>query len=239
MGTPLTSVSNLHHVNVKHTCSICDIKKLLLKTSDIDKQSSEITNAIKCRGPFLPGDRVYKSGEPLNAIYAVTSGSVKTETITYEGYIQTTGFHLRGEIFGIEALGETHHVYDAYAIERTWLCELSISSLNSLCQQHPKTLNDLFKLIGRHARTHLNLINVRGRTADQRILDFLGDLSERLLERQQTACDELTLPMIKEDIANYLGLTPETVSRSLRRLDEAGHIHYKGKTFRLAAAHSK
>lgn len=235
MGTPLTSISNFHKVNVKHTCSICDIKKLLLKTSITDKQSSEITNAIKCRGPFLPGDRIYQNGEPLNAIYAVTSGSVKTETITYEGYIQTTGFHLRGEIFGIEALGESNHVYDAYAIERTWLCEFSIASLNNLCQQHPKALNDLFMLIGRHTRTHLNLINIRGRTADQRILDFLGNLSGRLLERQQSVYDELPLPMIKEDIANYLGLTPETVSRSLRRLDEGGKIHYTGKTFRLGS----
>lgn len=218
---------------MKHTCSVCDIRKILLDTSDDKKASPELFNEIKCSGPFLPGDPIYKSGDLLTTIYAVTSGSVKTEKINYEGFIQATGFFLRGEVFGYEALGENHHVYDAYAVERTWLCELSITALNSICLKSPSSLNRLFKLMGQHNRTHLNLTSVCGRTADQRIFDFLSNLSERLQKQKCAANNELLLPMAKEDIANYLGITPETISRSLRRLDKAGLINYKGKTFSI------
>jgi len=234
MDTPST-LPRPHILTTKHTCSVCDIRRLLLDASNGEKLPPEFASEIKCRGPFLPGDLIYKSGDPLTTIYAVTSGSIKTETINYEGYIQATGFYLRGEVFGYEALGENQHAYDAYAIERTWLCELSTTALNSICLENPQSLSRLFKLMSQHNRAHLSLTSVCGRTADQRIFDFLCNLSDRLLRQKCTTNNELFLPMAKEDIANYLGITPETISRSLRRLDKAGLITYKGKMFSIVS----
>ncbi len=234
MDTPSTP-SQPHILKTKHTCSVCDIRRLLLDASNDENLPPTLACEIKCRGPFLPGDPIYKSGDPLTTIYAVTSGCIKTETINYEGYIQATGFYLRGEVFGYEALGENQHAYDAYAIDRTWLCELPMTALNSICLQNPRSLSRLFKLISQHNRAHLSLTSVCGRTADQRIFDFLCNLSERLQRQKCAVLNELSLPMTKEDIANYLGITPETISRSLRRLDKAGLITYKGKMFSIVA----
>jgi CRP/FNR family transcriptional regulator len=220
-------------LDTKHTCGVCDIRNLLPNIANGKQVPPELSKEIKCKGPFLPGDIIYKSGDPLTTIYAVTSGSVKTETVNYEGFIQATGFFLRGEVFGYEALGENQHVYDAYAIERTWLCELSIAALNKVCMQNPPSLTHLFKLMSQHNRTHLSLTSICGRTADQRMFDFLSNLAGRLQRQKCLSNNEQVLPMTKEDIANYLGITPETVSRSLRRLDKAGLISYKGKMFSI------
>lgn len=227
--------SDSRFAQTKHTCKICDIKRLLLCTHPNNSKTPVLSETIKHHGPILPGELIYRTGEPSTSIYAITTGSVKTETITYEGFAQTTGFYLRGELFGCEALGESEHVYDAYAIERTWICELPLTSLENTWQQNPETIHELFRLTSRRSRTYLNLLKTRGRPAEQRIMEFLVDLSNRMQVRHQNSNAEIDLPMNKEDIANYLGITPETVSRGLRSLDKAGLIHSKGKTFSIAS----
>ena len=225
----------LRLVETKHTCNICDIKKLLL-TASIDEQLPTEACNIRCRGPYLPGDRIYTIGDRFNSIYAITSGSVKTEITTIDGSLKVTDFYLRGELFGAEALGETHHVNDAIAMERTWLCELSIEVLENLCQHYPAVLRELFRLLGRrHRNTHLNLVSAPSRTGEQRVFEFLQELAERSQLRQKNSADYIPLPMNKSDIASYLGMSPETLSRILRRLNDARIIQCGKKDFRIVS----
>ncbi len=225
--------SSLRLVEPKHTCGVCDIKKLLSKAGTGDHLPQEGCN-IRCRGPYLPGDRIYTIGDPFRAVYAITSGSVKTELTTVEGSLKVTDFYLRGELFAAEALGESHHVNDAVAMEKTWLCELPIDVLESLCQNHPQVLRELFQLLGRRYRnTHLNLVRAPGRIGEQRVFEFLQEIAERSQRRHHLPSDEIPLPMNKSDIASYLGLTPETLSRILRRLNDTKAIHSGTKSFRI------
>lgn len=228
------NTSRLRLVEASHSCHNCDIRRLLLKIGPGNNQLPEEACAIRCRGPYLPGDYIYRSGDPLTSIYTITSGSVKTEMPSPDGSLQVIDFYLKGELFGAEALGKSTHVNDAIALEKSWICELPVEELDNLCQRYPAMLRELFQMFGSRLRhANMNLLSVRNQASKQRVLNFLLDLADRTKSRRNLVCDEIPLPMSKGDIASYLGITPETLSRRLRRLHDAGIIHNKTYSFIL------
>ena len=228
------SRQGLHLVKAKHACHNCDLRHLLRKTGIEEQQLPDAVCTIRCRGPYQPGDRIYRTGDPLSALYAITSGSVKTEYTTCTGALQVTGFYLRGDLFGAEALGEHSHSDDAIALETAWICELRTPELEDLCAKHPEVMRGLFQILNRRARNDtVHQVNVRKRTTEQRVLGFLQDFAERSRARLTGVEDEIPLPMTKEDMASYLAITPETLSRILRKLDDAGYIQTSVRTYRL------
>ena len=233
MSTPQDTSTRLRVVDSKHTCKICDIRQLMEAAGDAGGLANAAYSA-RCHGPFRPGDYIYRAGDPMKYVYAVTSGTVKSEVATDGDDLQVTGFYLHGDLFGVEALGERHHVNDAIAVERSWICALPVGELEGVCHQHPEALRQLFQLIGarsRHAVTHLYAS--RGVSTEQRVLNFLRDLESRYRDRRHWGQKEIELTMSKEDIANYLAITPETLSRTLRKLQEAGLVENRRKTFTL------
>ena len=229
-----TSKEQIKIVDTKHTCKVCDIRRVLLKTCREGEQLPETVSACLCQGPYLPGDYIYHSGDPADYVYAVTSGTVKCEIPTYNGELYVTGFYLQGELFGADALGEQRHLDNAIVVERSWICALPVKVLEQTCYGHPEALRNLFQLTtarARHAVTHL--FSSRCINVDQRVLNFLYDLETRTRRQRNWASNEIPLTMNKEDIANYLAITPETLSRCLRRLHEAGIIQNGRKSFTL------
>jgi CRP/FNR family transcriptional regulator len=231
-----SNTRGLRLVEASHSCYNCDIRGLLQKVGPGNNQLPKEACAIRCRGPYLPGDYIYRSGDPFASIYAITSGSVKTEIPSSDGSLQIIDFYLKGELFGAEALGKSKHVNDAIALERSWICELPVEELENISQQYPSMLRELLKMLASRLRhANMNLLSVRNQTSEQRILYFLLDLADRTKSRRNLAGDEIPLPMTKGQIASYLGISPETLSRRLRRLHDAGIIHNKTNSFRLLA----
>ncbi len=211
------------------------MRRLFVRSGLTRQRMAELDNlGMRRRGPFEAHERIFRVGDRFRALYVLVTGTVKTEVATREGDLQITGFYLPGEPFGMEAIGGSTYPVDAVAVEKTWVCELPFARLEALCACLPALQHEIFGLLGEQIRSvgHQRLL-VRNLPAQQRILWFLKQLQERVSSRLGEKARQIRLPMPKEDIANFLSLAPETLSRNLIRLERAGVIRNNVRSVEL------
>ena len=161
-------------------------------------------------------------GDASQALYAVHSGCVKSCTPTPDGHEQILGFHLPGELVGLDALEHDNHMCAAVAMETVHVCELPLAQLEEMCHRLPGLPHRILRLIGREvAAKHAMLLLLAKRSAEARLATFLLNLASRFSQRGFSG-KEFNLSMPRDDIANYLGLARETVSRLLTRFQGDG-----------------
>jgi CRP/FNR family nitrogen fixation transcriptional regulator len=160
---------------------------------------------------FGPNEEIFGENEPSDYVYKVISGAVRTCRILTDGRRQIGAFYLPGDVFGLE-LGKEHH-FSAEAINRTIVRVVRRSIIMSLAERDCEAARELwaFAACELHQAQERMLLLVK--SAPQRLACFLLEMSERL-----AAADILELPMSRQDIGDYLGLTIETVSRTLTQL---------------------
>ncbi|WP_158601707.1 helix-turn-helix domain-containing protein [Solilutibacter pythonis] len=184
---------------------------------------------IRSRRPLAAGVHLFRMGDTMGSVFITRDGAVKTVTYSESGDEQVVGFHLPGELIGLDALSSGQHRCDAIALTAASLCEIPFDQLGGIAAQIPGLQQQLMRVIGMSLdrdQDHKEIL-VR-RQANERIALFLHGLSERL---KAIGRDELRLrlPMSRIDIANYLGLALETVSRGFSRLEEDGFISVHGR----------
>jgi CRP/FNR family transcriptional regulator len=165
----------------------------------------------------------------MRAVYVARDGAFKTVLVNEEGDEQVIGFHLPGELIGLDALGTGEHRAEAVALTRANVCEVPFDDLALVAMRVPGLQKQLMRVIGRSVgrdQDHREIL-VR-RQANERIALFLHGLSERLRAVGESGV-LIRLPMSREDIARYLGLVLETVSRGFTRLQEDGVIAVHGR----------
>lgn len=143
------------------------------------------------------------------------------------------GFALPGEIVGLDAMAHDQHQSSAEALERASICELPYDRLQQVMSDVPSLQRQLMRVVSREVGNDQGHMVMMGRQqAQEKLAIFLHGLSGRYarLERDPTL---LTLPMSRFDIANYLGLAVETVSRSLTRMETTGVLAVKRKSLRI------
>jgi len=170
-------------------------------------------------GPFRAGDHVFRKGDPFDAIAAVRAGTVKTYVIDREGRERVLGFHLPGEVVGLDAIDGEHYPCNAVALDTVALCRFSFPRMAELAARLPGLQKHLFRLLSRDIGTANRLAG--DWSADQRMAAFLLGLSQRLASRGFSP-RRFQLTMARTDIGNYLRLAPETVSRVLKRFQDDG-----------------
>jgi len=180
-------------------------------------------------GPLHAGDYIFRAGAPFRAIAAVRGGMVKTCKTDLNGHEQVMGFHLPGEIIGLSGIHDERYPCDAIALDTVMLCQFSFHKMALLATRLPNLQYHLFRLMSRDIGAAW-LFN-GDHSADERVAAFLLNLSQRLAERGFSAW-HFQLSMSRTDIANYLQLVPETVSRVLHRLGQQGlvQIHRRDVT---------
>lgn len=170
------------------------------------------------------GQWVYATGEPLEAVFAVYAGSVKTLLIDQAGNEQILGFPHKGDLLGMDGIFGGHHASQAIALTD---CELIVIPFKELAQRGPASMaleNWLFRATSRELAREHALVGLLGMlSADARVARFLVSLSERFAAAGYSA-KAFRLSMTRKDIGNYLGLTLETASRTLSALHAAGLI---------------
>jgi CRP/FNR family nitrogen fixation transcriptional regulator len=169
---------------------------------------------------YRKGVEIYGEKEPADYVYQVASGAVRTYKLLSDGRRQIGAFHLIGDIFGLE--NSEVHRFTAEAIIDTTLRLVKRRSLESVAERDVLVANDLLCLTTnnlQHAEEHMLLLGRK--TALERVAAFLLEMDRRL-----TGADIIVLPMCRRDIADYLGLTLETVSRALSNLHGRGILGF-------------
>lgn len=219
----------------KHRCPHCVFRKFFLGAGIECHLLDDIGDAAtQTYGPYKTGEVIYRAGDVCDSLYVVQSGSVKLEMSTDEGDTHVSGFYLAGEMFGSDGISRKVFPADAIALERTTVCTLKLSRWTKLSESYPSLQT---ALISELADTVLHKNNemmfLHHLRVENRVLIFLRDLLERVRVRRGRTIKEVPLPMNQMDIARYLCITPETLSRCLKNLETSGVICKRGKTVEL------
>jgi len=202
-------------------CSTCAFSAACL-AQGYDKQAlAQLHVLVEHVGPIAEGEHIFREGDVFTAIAAVRAGTVKTSVIDRDGREQVLGFHLPGELIGLSAISNDRYPCNAIALDRVHLCRFSFPQLATLAARMPGVQEQLFRLlsldIGKAALLSGDF------SADERMAAFLVSLSRRYAARGFSAT-RVHLTMGRTDMANYLRLAVETVSRVLRRFQSQGLI---------------
>ena len=166
---------------------------------------------------FSRNAEIYGESEPADYLYKVVSGTVRTYKVLTDGRRQVGGFYVAGDIFGLET-GE-EHTFSAEAITECKVLVIKRSALMALAERDHEVSHQLWTITGGELRRVQDHIMLLIKSAQQRVASFLLEMSERI-----SADNAVELPMSRQDIADYLGLTIETVSRTLTILENAATI---------------
>ena len=225
----MSSIVPLDLATLRRGCAHCSLRQLCLPAGIAPAELQRLDEIVRRRRPLAPGERLFRPGDPLAAVYVARDGAFKTVSLSEEGEEQVLGFHLPGELIGLDALGAGEHRCEAVALTAANVCEVPFEQLAAVAAQLPSLQQQLLRVIGQSMgrdQDHLGML-VR-RQAGERIALFLHGLFERYRHLGQ-GTNHFKLPMSREDIARYLGLALETVSRGFGRLQDDGVIAVTGR----------
>ena len=210
-------------------CQHCGFSQLCLPFSLNDSELNRLDDIIQRKKPLHKADMLFEAGQPQRCLYAIRTGSFKTFTLTEQGEQQITGFHLPGDIVGFDALSNQLHPSYAEALETAMVCEIPLPNLETLLDQLPRLRQQMMRLMSEDIQADQQMMLLLNRkTAEQKLATFLSQLAQRYASRGFSA-SEFRLTMTRSDIGNYLGLTVETISRLLSKLDKEQLIQVNGK----------
>ena len=216
-------------------CQNCSISELCLPFSLNNQELETLDNIIDRKLPIQKGEQLFNVGQPMNALYAIRSGTFKTYTIDKHGEEQITGFHLAGDLLGFDAIANAEHPSFAKALETSMICEIPYHTLDNLSNTMPKLKKQILRMMSTEIREDHEMLTLLNRkNAEQRLATFFSTLSSRYHARGLSA-SEFRLSMTRSDIGNYIGLTVETISRLLNRFDKNGLIAVNGKLITIVS----
>ncbi len=221
-------MSKFKKIDIEHlklSCSECNLRELCFPRGMNDEDLTNLDAVIDQPKPLHKNDFLYHDGDKTMAIYAVRSGCVKTMTESANGDEQIVGFHLPGELLGLDGFADGTHTCNALALETSSVCELPLDQLESLCHRLPGLQKQMRRIMGKEVNNDHKLLLLLGKmTAEERLASFLLSLSARMEERHWKD-SEFNLTMPRQDIANYLGMAVETVSRLFATFQAEKVIH--------------
>ncbi len=208
-------------------CANCNLKKICfpagLSSSELDTFEDSVNKTFK----IPKKQKLFSRDEPLTAFYAIKAGGMKTQLSTSDNQTQIIGFHLPGDLLGFDGFAESKHTCDAIALEDTILCELSVGNFDSLCETLPGIRKVMMQQVGEVMNKHYSLALTLGQmSSETRLATYLYKLSYYYKSRGYSST-EFNLPMSRSDLASYLGMAPETLSRTFSKLDKQKVLNLK------------
>ncbi|MDH4584506.1 fumarate/nitrate reduction transcriptional regulator Fnr [Pseudomonas sp. BN415] len=218
--------------SLRINCHDCSLNRFCLPVSLREAEISELEGIIKRNRPIHKHDYLIRAGEPVQHVYALRSGAIKTYLLTADGVEQITGFHLPGELIGLDAIGRDNYPSYSVALETSAVCTIPLHQLEELAGVIPGLRKQLLSTMSREIHVEHERHSHSRDSAEQRFAAFLLNLSARYSQRGLSA-SKFVLPMKRCDIGNFLGMTTETVSRLFTRFREQGLIDGEGREVRL------
>lgn len=222
--------------DARSSCGQCAWHSLCLPASIDGDDLQRLDQLVHKRRPLRRGDVLFREGTRQPALFVVRSGTLKTFTTLPDGDTQVLGFHLAGEIIGFDGLVDEPHRATAEALEDASVCEVPVARLAEVAAHAPGLQRQVYRIMGREfSREQDHVVMMGRRQAMARLALFLHSLRER---RRSTGHDpdRLSLSMSRQELANYLGLVIETVSRLFSRLQALDILEVDRKHVRVLDA---
>ena len=228
--------ATMHIVEIsklKTACSTCSLRELCLPAGLTADELQSVDQLVDLRRSVKRGEHLYRSGSPLHALYAIRSGFMKSSVLHEDGREQVAGFHMMGDLMGMDAIGTNQHLCDAVALENTDVCEIPLNDLENMSRRIPALQQHFHRVMSREiARDYGVMLLLGSMRAEERLAAFLLNLSQRFALRGYSPT-EFHLRMTREEIGSYLGLKLETVSRALSHFQAQGLIAVQNKHLRI------
>jgi len=219
---------------IKNSCMSCSVRDLCLPQGVNAQELEVIDQAVQRSGPLARGHTLYMQGNRCENLYVVRTGGVKTVRLEQTGDEQIVGFHFAGDIIGLDGIAKDIYQVFAVAMEATTVCQIPLESLDELAGQIPSLRRQLFRLMSGRITDEQQAISKMGHKRVERLVaDFLMNIDERFEERGLPHAP-LKLPMMRQDIANYLGIAPETLSRVFKNFQNDGLVAIHGRHITLS-----
>jgi CRP/FNR family transcriptional regulator len=225
----LTQRKVISFETIRVACKNCTLSQLCLPMGLSSEDVERLDDIIKRSRPLHRGDHLFRGGERFRSLYVVKTGSVKTYAPSEEGGEQVLGFHLPGEIVGLDAIDKDCHACSAKVLETSAICEIPFQRFEELSSSIPSLQHQMFRLLSKEIGHDAEMLLLLGKkNAEERLAAFLISMSTRLSKRGLSPTD-FYLSMSRHEIGNYLGLAVETVSRLFTRFQDEGVLNVDRK----------
>lgn len=214
-------------------CATCSLRELCLPVGLNDREVDALGEVVSHKRKIQRGGYLHRAGMKFQALYAIKSGFIKTCILEEDGRQQVTGFHMTGELLGLDAISTEQHTCDAIALEDTEVCEIPFAKLEEISRAIPSLMSHFHKIMSREiVRDHEVMLLLGSMKAEERLATFLLNMSRRFVARGYSETD-FNLRMTREEIGSYLGLKLETVSRAFSKLQDEAVIAVHNKHIQI------
>jgi CRP/FNR family transcriptional regulator len=221
------------HGHASAMCQTCGLRELCLPAGLSPPEMERLDGIVNRKRSMKRGNYLYRGGSELQSLYAVRTGFLKTCVLHDDGREQVAGFHMMGELLGMDAIGSGRHVSDAIALEDSEVCEIPFGEFERLSRDLPTLQQHFHRIMSREiARDYGVMLLLGSMRAEERLATFLLNLSQRFAARGYSST-QFILRMTREEIGSYLGLKLETVSRAFSHFQSEDIVAVQNKNIEI------
>ncbi len=228
--------NSMNLANLRVACSNCNLRELCLPVGLSSDELNQVEQIVATRRRIHRGEALFRAGDRFESLYAVRLGFLKSTLMSSDGHEQVTGFHMAGELVGLDGISADTHTCDTTALEDTEVCVIPYNRVEEFAATLPALQNHLRKVMSREiVREHGVMLLLGSMHAEERLAAFLLNLSQRF-EARGYSRSEFVLRMTRAEIGSFLGLKLETVSRALSHFAQERLIEVDQKHVRILDA---
>ena len=218
---------------LKTSCSTCHLRELCLPCGLTSTDVTRLDSLMFRRRKVKAGETLFHEGQGFQFIYAVRNGTFKSSLMLADGREQVSGFHIAGELMGLDGVAHGEHASSATALEDSEICAIPYAHLTEMTAGSSSMQRAVSRLMSQEIVSKHSLMLLLGSmNADERLAAFLLNLSQRLKALGYSAC-EFHLRMSRAEIGSYLGMTLETVSRTFSAFQQQGLLEVDKRYIRI------
>jgi CRP/FNR family transcriptional regulator len=214
-------------------CATCGLRQLCLPAGLGPREMDQLDQIVRRKPALKRGAYLYRAGGALQSLFAVHTGFLKSSVLHDDGREQVAGFHMTGELLGMDAIGSGKHICDAIALEDSEVCEIPFTDFEHLSRDIPALQQHFHRIMSREiARDYGVMLLLGSMRAEERLAAFLLNLSQRFDARGYSPTS-FNLRMTREEIGSYLGLKLETISRAFSHFQNEGLVSVQNKSIEI------
>lgn len=214
-------------------CISCGLYHLCQLAGLDDDDHQQLDSVVERRKKIAKDHILFDAGESFRGIFAVKSGAFKMVMPLTNDKLRILDFYIPGELIGLEAINRQHYQYQVVASENSSVCEMDLNAIQQLKNKFTDFQTSMILALTNKVRLdQQQTLLITAKTAEQRLAIFLSSLTQRL-QMHGLPASQFQLPIIRKDIANYLGMATETIIRVFKVFETQGLIETRGRNIKI------